>query len=109
MFYRAYGRLIVSSRPVPELPDGSGSDAAVQLSWDATIQVPPGLRWTTLWRFPGGEPWVTAARAPGAHHFRFGRSADFRVTSSQIAISPRGRVAPDYLRHLLLDQALPLA
>jgi hypothetical protein len=109
MFYRAYGRLIESSRPLPELPDGSGSDAGVQLSWDATIQAPPGLRWTTLWRFPGGEPWVTAARAPGAHHFRFGRSADFRVTSSQIAISPRGRVATDYLRHLLLDQALPLA
>lgn len=109
MMYRAYGRVLESDRLLPELEPVEAPRPDVRLVWDARVQAPADLRWTTLWRFSDGEPWVTAARGSGAQHFRFGRFADFRVSPALIEMAPRGRVADSTLRHLLLDQALPLA
>ena len=109
MMYRAYGRVLESDQPLPELDAASAGRADLRLVWNATVHAPPGARWSTLWRFSSGEPWVTAARASNAHHFRFGRLAEFRVSAALIEMAPRGRVADATLRHLLLDQALPLA
>jgi len=109
MMYLAYGRVLESDQALPELDAASAVRADIRLVWDATVHAPAGLRWTTLWRFSSGEPWVTTARAPNAHHFRFGGLAEFRVSASLIEMAPRGRVTGATLRHLLLDQALPLA
>lgn len=109
MMYCAYGRVLESDQPLPELDAASAVRADLRLVWNATVHAPPGARWSTLWRFSSGEPWVTAARASNAHHFRFGRLAEFRVSAALIEMAPRGRVADATLRHLLLDQALPLA
>lgn len=109
MKYRAYGRTLESDRPLPELEPIEAGPADLRLAWGAIVRAPAGLHWTTLWRFSDGEPWVTSARDGSAHHFRFGRFADFRVSPVRIEVAPRGRVTGPMLRHLLLDQALPLA
>lgn len=109
MKYRAYGRTLESDRPLPELEPVEAGHTDLRLAWDAVVRAPAGLNWTTLWRFSDGEPWVTSAREGAAHHFRFGRFAEFRVSPMLIEMAPRGRVADTTLRHLLLDQALPLA
>lgn len=109
MIYRAYGRSIESDHPLPELEAADAARAEFRVVWDARVHVPAGASWTTLWRFSDGEPWVTVARTSSARHLRFGRFAEFRVSDGLIEIAPRGRVAVSTLRHLLLDQALPLA
>lgn len=107
--YRAYGRRLETNRALPELEAIAPGPADLHLVWSARMEGPANLRWSTLWRFSDGEPWVTVARAPAAVHFRFGRFAEFRVSPALIEISPRGRASDATLRHLLLDQALPLA
>lgn len=119
MMYRAYGRWLDSDKRLPELEAPSRakalryeSDAApadFRVVWDAVVRPPLDARWTTLWRFSDGEPWVTVARTANARWLRFGRFADFRISPGLIEIAPRGRVTDATLRHLLLDQALPLA
>lgn len=109
MMYRAYGRVLESDQALPELETAAAPCADLRLIWDARVHAPPDVRWATLWRFSDGEPWVTAARASNTHHFRFARFAEFRVSPSLIEMAPRGRVDDSTLRHLLLDQVLPLA
>jgi hypothetical protein len=109
MTYRAYGLRLESDRPLPELEIADGSNPDWRIAWVAVVRPPRGARWTTLWRFSDGEPWVTVARAASARYFRFGRFADFRISGDLIEVAPRGRVSDATLRHLLLDQAVPLA
>jgi len=108
MTYRAYGRTIASDRPLPEL-ETTKAPADITVSWDSHTHVADGARWTTLWRFSTGEPWVTTARANGVRHLRFGRFADVALSDRRIELSRRAHATDATLRHLLLDQALPLA
>jgi len=109
MIYRAYGRSLASDKQLPELEAVDAAPADFRVVWDAIVRAPLDATWTTLWRFSDGEPWVTVARTSTARVLRFGRFADFRISPGLIEIAPRGRVTDATLRHLLLDQALPLA
>jgi hypothetical protein len=109
MLYRAYGHTVDSDRALPELETAPPARPDFRVVWDAVITSPHDATWTTLWRFSDGEPWVTVARTSRGRHLRFGRFAEFRLGGELIEISPRGRVSDPTLRHLLLDQALPLA
>ena len=110
MMYRAYGRVIDSHRPLPELePDASGAAPDLSLSWNVRQRVPVDARWSTLWRFSTGEPWVTTSRSNDMRFLRFGRFADCCISTRRIDVSPRGHTGGATLHHLVLDQALPLA
>ena len=106
--YRAYGRTLGSDRPLPELQP-SDLPVDISVSWDARVETAPQGRWTTLWRFSTEEPWVTSARANGTRYLRFGRFADITVSHDRMSIARRGHASDATLRHLVLDQALPLA
>lgn len=108
--YRAYGRVIASERPLPELvaiPTTEPPDLTI--TWSGWAAIPSGARWTTLWRFSTGEPWVTTAREDGICWLRFGRFLDCAVSGHRIDAIRRGHTSDVMLRHLILDQALPLA
>lgn len=110
MRFRAYGRTVDSDRGFPELEPVAGAGTAdFRVTWEAHVRAPAGVRWSTLWRFSNGEPWVTTARADGSRYLRFARFADCRLSSARIEVAPRGHVTDATLRHLVLDQALPLA
>jgi len=106
--YRAYGRTIASDRPLPELETIDGA-AAITVTWNAHAQFGGAGRWTTLWRFSTEEPWVTTAQVNGVRYLRFGRFADVALSPRHIDVARRGHASDATLRHLVLDQALPLA
>ncbi len=108
MTYRAYGRVIASDRALPELEPAAGN-ADITVEWPARIPIASTARWTALWRFSTGEPWVTTARANGVRWLRFGRFAECAISDRRIGVARRGHASAATLRHLVLDQALPLA
>ena len=113
MFYRAYGLTLASALPLPELaaavaPDATGApDLAIDLATDCL----DGSAWTPLPPPDGEGPWLAVAYRAGAHRLRFEGGGTFVVSDGgrrvtvQIGTSDR----PDTLRHLLIDQVIPLA
>src|SRR6266542_1268797 len=110
MTYRAYGRVIASDRPLPELEEESTTRTPhLTVTWNARLPFAADAQWSTLWRFSTGEPWVTTSRLNGARCLRFGRFADCVLSERRIDVVGRGHASDATLRHLVLDQALPLA
>ena len=73
------------------------------------LEVPTGLRWSVLWRQCDGAPWVEVARYGDGYYVRVSGFADFCITSSAVRVAPHEGARPSTIRHLLLDQVLPLA
>ena len=69
---------------------------------------PSDLTWATLWQLSDREPWAVVARHETALHVRVSDCAHFRLTSSSVQILPAAGVRASTIRHLLLDQLLPL-
>jgi pimeloyl-ACP methyl ester carboxylesterase len=65
------------------------------------------------WRVPGrrSRPWLSIGRVADGYQLRFPDLADFEVSTAgdRITCRPVARLAASTLRHLLLDQVLPLA
>ncbi len=109
MMYRAYGRVLQSDRFLPELERVDEVEPDLRIVWRDGAAAPVNARWDTLWRFSNGEPWVSVARTADAHHLRFNRFADVRIAGGLIDLWPRGHAREAMVRHLLLDQVLPVA
>ncbi|WP_447972602.1 hypothetical protein [Nitrospira sp. Kam-Ns4a] len=62
------------------------------------------------WTLPSGKPWLSTARVPAGYLLRFHGWADFTVDPAgrSIVCHPGADVPAETLRHLLLDQVLPL-
>ena len=93
--------------PLPELPEASASHP-VEIVF-TSIPSDVSLRWSPLWLRADGKPWAESARSTGAYHVRIGGFATFRVTPSRIDVDANAAARPSTIRHLLLDQVLPLA
>ena len=70
----------------------------------------PGRRWFHRWRFPDGRRWVAFARDPIGYVLRFPGLVDFDVRPDQHSIDcyVSDATPSNTLRHLALDQVLPL-
>ena len=73
------------------------------------MEAPPTREWSTLWQGSGREPWAAVAREPGAYHVRVTGCGHFKVSHRLIEIAPEPSLRASTIRHLLLDQVLPLA
>ena len=71
--------------------------------------MPSVLRWSVLWRQSDGASWVEVARSADAYYARVIGFADFCITSTAVRVAPREGARSSTIRHLLLDQVLPLA
>ena len=107
--YRIADRTLASTIPLPELP---ASCAAPDWMFDVTPSrlfrgSPP---WFQSWR-AGGRRWASFARIGRGYLVRFHGFADFVIDDGarQIVCSARAAVHASTVRHLLLDQVLPLA
>jgi hypothetical protein len=66
--------------------------------------------WFHHWEFPNGERWLSLAKRDDQYILRFQRLADFLVSSkgNEIACRPQPQTPLDTVRHLFLDQVVPL-
>jgi len=113
MTYRVHGLLLASDLPLPELetePEAPGlrpPDVRIGL---AVAPLPPPGRQIMSWALAGGEEWLSCAAADGGYLLRFPGLAEVFVDAAGTRILARAEpgTAGGTLRHLLLDQVLPL-
>jgi hypothetical protein len=108
--YHYGGAILRSGILLPELPE-TAPDASVTLPWDCgpARQVPDRpWRQEHEWRDDAGGDWLRIERASSSFRLTFAIGPTFFVEDRSIAWVDGG-AAPDTVRHLLLDQVLPLA
>ena len=100
-----------SSIPLPELPHAVGTEVECrfELCAEAGVSLPPG-EWFHQWRLPDGRTWLALARVGSDYLLRFPQLADFVVSADgkQIRCLQMSATPLETIRHLLLDQVLPL-
>ncbi len=99
---------------IPELPRVD-SPADMTAGWRITIDAGPSpdrpqREWFHQWEFPDGRKWVAFARDRGGYLLRFPGLADFDIVppARTIGVHPEPATPAHTLRHLLLDQVMPL-
>jgi hypothetical protein len=116
VFYRAYGLTIASAMPLPELastpaPGARAATAAPDIAIDLATGPVDEAAWTTLPSSEDDSPWLSVSRRLGAHRLRFEDGGTFVVWDGgrRITVQLRTTDLTDTLRHLLIDQVIPLA
>lgn len=110
--YRICGLTLASSLPLPELPDSDtpGFDCSFDLT-DAPGLEGDAIEWFHRWPLRDGGTWLAFGRRGRDYVLRFPARADFVVCAGgrQIHCHPAPGVPEATIRHLLLDQVIPLA
>jgi hypothetical protein len=119
--YRWCGLTLGSSFALPELsqapsPGGGGHDWTILIERSRAQRGSANTaRWFHHWEFPDGRSWLSFARRPRGYLLRFPSLADFQIDADRhvircVPVGGRHEVGPytDTVRHLLLDQVLPL-
>ena len=100
-----------SNIPLPELPPASGKEAECSFQLSAAREPchTPG-EWFHHWCFPDGKIWLAFARVGPDYLLRFPELADFVVSADgkQIRCLQMSATPVETIRHLLLDQVIPL-
>jgi hypothetical protein len=108
--YRFCGLTIVSDLALPQLRRAPPelAECAITLAPDAPS--PRRVKWFHEWRPPGGAAWLSIGRVADGYLLRFSDQAEFIVAAdgSRIAVRPGDALPEETLRHLLIDQVLPL-
>ena len=108
--YRIADLALESPIAFPELPPAP----AGRRDWTVAVERSrrrTAPRWSHHWREADGRLWLSIGRAGDEHVLRFARTASFRVSLGRRRITCEGAslLPADTLRHLLLNQVLPLA
>jgi hypothetical protein len=107
--YLVGGLRLASTLPLPPLREAeSGS-----FDWQVTIaseEPPPCGEWFHEWFERDGSLWLSFGRLPSGYLLRFAHSASFhvRLATREVRVHIEPGTPDDTLRHLLLNQVLPL-
>jgi hypothetical protein len=115
MRYQVYGLLLSSEMALPELMSAAETqpkrraDLRVRLARRGEV-LPSPSHWLMSWTLPTGELWLSIAKDAWGYLLRFPELADFAVDPDgrEIVCLPVPEIPPHTMRHLLLDQVLPL-
>jgi hypothetical protein len=109
--YRIFGLLLDCDVPLPELPRARRRSPDITVRLGAPPRVPRDWAWIDRWDREDGVPWLRIGRRDDRWLLRFPGLADFVVTVQDGAVACRARtgVPARTIRHLLLDQVVPLA
>jgi len=109
--YRICGLALASRIPLPELPDSDtpGIDCSFDLT-DSLGLEENAIEWFQRWPLRDGETWLAFGRRGRDYLLRFPGRADFVVCADgrRIHCCPTPGVPEATVRHLLLDQVIPL-
>ncbi len=108
--YTFCGMRVSSDIPLPPLRPGRGPAQCV-ISLDTSAKPLGAVTWFHEWRKPRGPLWLSFGRLDNAYVLRFAEQlADFVISAdaTRIVARPSPTLPADTLRHLLIDQVLPL-
>ncbi len=112
LYYTVCGLSIASEFELPELSVAGGHAGPKLLVRFARSQPRSDSHadWFITWKFPDGELWLSCGKVEGGYLLSFPGLADFRVDANghEVVCHPKSDTPADTLRHLLLDQVLPL-
>lgn len=112
MLYKLCGFVLESNIPLPELPhaDGKEPEWAFQLFPAQSEAECVSIQWFHHWRLPTGEIWLSFAKQGASYLLRFPELADFIVCTyeKQLRCYPEPGTPLETIRHLLLDQVIPV-
>jgi hypothetical protein len=111
--HSGYGLDIDSELPLPELAAASSTGASdLRVRFDAGPIPPADLPWAIRLESAAGDDWLRCAKVPHGYLVRFPGDADFFVSADGREIACYAATVDcdeDFLRHLILDQVVPLA
>lgn len=109
--YRVSDITLASNIALPELPPGNGSEpqSSFQLAGPGDAR-PQASEWFHQWTLPGRPAWLAFARHPAGYLLRFQDFGDFLVSADgrRVRCYPQDGTPIETIRHLFLDQVLPL-
>lgn len=116
--YEIFGCTLLSSVPIPELPDtkGSGANGQMRLHVDRDATLKKIEQWTPLWVNDDGVPWLQVhIESPDSYSLRFPEIADFQIEiqsnerlNATLNCFPCDGVPDFTIHHIVLDQVIPL-
>ena len=115
MRYRVYGLTLSSDVPVHELVPLAGPESEAESDvrvcfWSGRKKSFTPSPWFMSWTLPTGELWLQCAKDGCGYLLRFPEIVDFYVDAEgrEIICAPEPETPMETIRHLLLDQVLPL-
>jgi hypothetical protein len=106
--YRAYGAVLASTLALPELPAAAAARPDLFFDMAGGGLAGGGWRWAAR-PADAGADWMSVAIRQDGYRLRFDGGGDFHVSRDGSHISADPASGPlDTIRHLLLDQVVPL-
>jgi len=108
-YYAAYGAVLRSALPLPELAPQPIAEPDLIVGVENGGPIDGDWRWTTAPAVESGRPWLAVASGPRGYRLNFEGGGDFVVSVDErrITVFPASATV-DTLRHLLIDQVVPL-
>src|SRR5262245_37756006 len=114
VLHRAYGVLISSSVPLPEIPLVWVTGPHIEFHFLLNRSISEarcceGLKWLHQSVLSDGTFWISSASLGEEYVVRFAGTADFLVSAdkSRITCYSQANIPEETIRHLLLDYVLP--
>jgi hypothetical protein len=107
--YRVYGLGVESEIALPELAPAAAGAVDVRITRGAPPDERAPQAWSHEYMLPSGEKYLSYARG-APHLLRFHGVADFLVGArgDEVVARPVGELPDEILRHIVLDNVLPL-
>ncbi len=107
--YKVWDSILGSNVPLPELPESNGPPEWIFELLESRALV-ADCEWFHQWDLPDGNVWLYFGRQGAGYLLRFPGIADFLVSGDAkwVRCHPSPDVPVESIRHLFLDQVLPL-
>ena len=104
------GMVLTSTTALPELTPVRRKTAGLCVKWTRVRSNVRSCEWIHHWIVPGGKVWLAIGRKADGYIFRFQRFADFHWAGDRRVLTCHIRRGAQMktVRHLLLDQVLPV-
>lgn len=111
MLYQLYGLVIETDDILSGVLSADGGNVDIRVRRSASSK--PFLthfNWFMHWHSLDGELWLSFAKVDGGYLLRFNELADFFIShkGNRIAYLPKPGIPSETIKHLLLDQVIPL-